>query len=146
MNDEKQITADGEALVHITITLKDGTVADSTKVNAVPSIVRLGDDSLSETIQQNLIGLKAGDCKKFEVSPEQGFGLPNPANIHTLNKTDFPDTIKLQAGIIVEFEQMNGQAMPGTIRNVEDDKVTVDFNHPLCGQDLLFEVEVVEVF
>lgn len=141
----KQIQANSEALLHITIKLKDGTVADSTKVNAVPSLIRMGDGSLSDEIEKNLLGLKAGDNAKFHVAPEQGFGIPNPANIHHVAKDSFSDKIKLQPGVIVEFEQMNGQALPGTIKAIDDEMVVVDFNHPLCGQELYFDIDVVEV-
>jgi FKBP-type peptidyl-prolyl cis-trans isomerase SlpA len=145
MTEVMRITENSEALVHLTIKLKDGTVADSTKVNTVPMLVRLGDDSLSEAIQQNLLGLAKGDVKKFDVSAEQGYGLPNPANFHHVDKHSFPAHIQLKPGVMVEFQQINGHALPGTIRKIEETQVLVDFNHPLCGQPLFFEVEVVEV-
>jgi FKBP-type peptidyl-prolyl cis-trans isomerase SlpA len=145
MSDKKRVTATSEALAHITIKLKDGTVADSTKVNTIPTLVRLGDGSLSAAIEQNLLGLAAGDTKAFDVSAEQGYGFPNPANLHRVEKNSFPAHIKLQPGVIVAFEQINGQTLPGVIRTVEEEQVLVDFNHPLCGQPLFFEVEIVEV-
>jgi len=142
---KKTMEAQSQALIHLTLRLKDGTVADSSKVNGVPLLIRMGDGSLSEALEKNLCGMEEGETRSFQLSPEESFGQPNPQNFHQVDKNTFPPHIQLKPGVIVEFQQMNGQTLPGTIRRLEGEQVLVDFNHPLCGQPVWFEVELLEV-
>lgn len=136
---------DSNVILHIDIKLTDGSVADSTRVNRQPAMIRMGRGDVTPQFELQLINMERGEKKSFTLNPEDAFGQPNPANIHTFPRTNFDAAIKLENGAIIEFEHLNGEKMPAIVRNFNDDEVTVDFNHPLCGQTLEFTVEVLEI-
>ena len=148
MSDEtksmKTIVADSSILMHITMKLSDGSAADSTKVNNKPAKVNMGDQSLSPAFEQQLIGLSQGDSKEFTLAAKDAFGDVNPENIHYLDRQKFNSETPAEVGSIVTFTQPGGE-IPGIIREVNDLSVTVDFNHPLAGQDITFAVDVVDI-
>ena len=139
----KTITNDSTIMMHITMKLSDGSAADSTKVNNKPAKVVLGDQSISPAFEEELIGLAVGSNKEFTLAAKDAFGESNPDNIHYVDRTKFSET-PAEIGSIVTFTQPGGE-IPGIIREVNDLSVTVDFNHPLAGQDITFAVDVVEI-
>lgn len=141
----KTITTDSHILAHVTIKLADDSVADSTKVNREPQRIRLAANDVSPAFANALIGHRMGETVTFTLKPEDAFGHPNPANFQHLPRARFDASIKLEPGVIVEFSQMQGTSLPGIIRVVSDDDVQVDFNHPLCGQTLTFEVDILAI-
>ena len=140
---DKTITNDSTIMMHITMKLSDGSAADSTKVNNKPAKVVLGDQSLSPAFEEELIGLAVGSNKEFTLAAKDAFGESNPDNVHYVDRTKFSET-PAEIGSIVTFTQPGGE-IPGIIREVNDLSVTVDFNHPLAGQDITFAVDVVEI-
>lgn len=139
------ITADSVVILHINMKLTDGSVADSTRVNHKPAKITMGGGDLSPAFEAELLGLQVNDKKSFTLGPEDAFGYPNPANIHNLPRSRFDSSIKLENNSIIEFEQLNGQPLMGMVREFDDEHVTIDFNHPLCGQQVIFEIEVLEI-
>lgn len=140
---DKTIANDSTIMMHITMKLSDGSAADSTKVNNKPAKVVLGDQSISPAFEDELIGLAVGNSKEFTLAAKDAFGESNPDNIHYVDRTKFSET-PAEVGSIVTFTQPGGE-IPGIIREVNDLSVTVDFNHPLAGQDITFAVDVVEI-
>lgn len=142
---EKAVDADSVVILHFDLKLEDGSAADSTRVNNKPAIMRLGDGSLTPNFESCLLGLKAGDKKDFTLPPDDAFGMPNPDNIHHMDRTRFGIDTVPEVGAIIGFAQPNGGEVPGIIREVAGDSVTVDFNHPLAGETVVFSVEILEV-
>jgi FKBP-type peptidyl-prolyl cis-trans isomerase SlpA len=134
-----------EVVFHFSIKLSDGSVADSTKVNGKPAKLSIGDGSLTPGFEACLMGLEAGKEASFTLEPEQAFGQPNPDNIYFVDKDKFGADVPAEEGAIVAFTQPDGTELPGVIRDVVGQSVTVDFNHPLAGQVLTFDVEIIEV-
>lgn len=141
----KEIDSQSEVLFHFTLTLADGSVADSTKMQGKPAKLKMGDGSLTENFEACLVGLKEGDNHRFELGPDDAFGPVNPNNIHHMERSNFATDMSLDEGAIVAFTQPNGTEIPGIIRGVVGDSVTVDFNHPLAGQQITFDVEILSV-
>lgn len=139
------IGADSSVLFHFSIKLEDGSVADSTALHGKPARLRMGDGSLTDTFEQCLLGLQQGEAKSFTLTPEQAFGLSNPDNIYHLDRAKFGADMEPKVGTIMVFDQPNGSELPGIIRAVEGMSVTVDFNHPLAGHTVTFEVEILGV-
>ena len=131
--------------LHMVLKLSDGSVAESSKAQGKPAKFQMGDGSLSAAIEAELLGLKVGDRKQFTVAAEDGFGAREPGLIQHLQRHDFPAEIELVAGTIVAFSHPSGGEMPGVIRNVAGDSITIDFNHPLAGETLSFEVEILAI-
>ena len=145
MASEQIITAESKALVHFNVLLKDGSAADSTRVNGKPVWFILGDGSLTDVIEKSLLGLKSGDEKKLEIHGSEFFGPANPDDVHFMDINQFSADVKLEEGSIIAFEDMMGGTIPGMIREIQGHSVKVDFNHPLADQDIILEIEIVEV-
>ncbi|MEC6814891.1 FKBP-type peptidyl-prolyl cis-trans isomerase [Photobacterium toruni] len=139
------INSNSEVLMHFSIKLADGTVAESTFANAKPVIFRMGDGSLTANFEKCLLGLVVGQKKQFDLAPEDAFGPINPNNIHHVELSKFSVDTPAEVGRIIAFTGPEGHDIPGIITQVVGDSVTVDFNHPLAGKTVTFEVEVVSI-
>ncbi|MBU2897191.1 FKBP-type peptidyl-prolyl cis-trans isomerase [Vibrio hepatarius] len=131
--------------LHFTIKLKDGSVADSTHSMGKPAKLVIGDGSLSENFEQCLLGLGVGDQKVIELQAKDAFGAPNPDNVHHMDRAKFVGDTEVEVGTVMAFSGAGGAEIPGVITEIAGDSVTVDFNHPLAGQDVTFEVEILSV-
>ncbi len=131
--------------LHFTIKLKDGSVADSTHNGGKPAKLVIGDGSLSDNFEQHLIGMQAGQNRAIELTAEDAFGQPNPDNIHHMDRAKFIGDTEVEVGTIMAFSGPDGMEIPGIITDIAGDSVTVDFNHPLAGQDVIFDVEILSV-
>ncbi|MFT4925409.1 MAG: FKBP-type peptidyl-prolyl cis-trans isomerase SlpA [Phenylobacterium sp.] len=139
------ITSTSEVVMHFSINLSDGSAAESTRVNNKPAKFVMGDGSLTDNFEKCLLGLTLNQQKKFELAPQDAFGLPNPDNIHYVDRSRFTLDAPAEVGAIIGFSQPNGAELPGIVREVNGDSVTVDFNHPLAGQTLTFDVEILSI-
>ena len=142
---KKCITKNSEVLIHFSIRLADGSAVDSSKVENKPAKFVIGDGSLSAGFEAVLLGLKEGEEKTFTLPPESTFGLSNPDNIHHVELSKFNNDIPAEVGAIISFGQADGSELLGVVREIAGESVTMDFNHPLAGQTLTFDVEVLEI-
>lgn len=141
----KKIEKDSQIIVHITMKLADGSAADSTKVNNKPAKIIMGDNSISPAFEQQLMGLSAGDSKEFTLAAIDAFGESNPDNLHYVDSSKFSAETPAKVGNIITFTQPGGIELPGMIKEVSGESVTVDFNHPLAGQAVTFIIDVVDI-
>lgn len=139
------IGASSTVIFHFDIKLADGSAAESTRVHNKPAKSQMGDGSLSPAFEAQLMGLNAGDSKTFTLEPQDAFGMPNPDNIYYVDRSRFSLEAPAQVGMIIGFAMPDGSELPGLVREVVGDSVTIDFNHPLAGQTLTFNVEIVQV-
>lgn len=141
----ERVQSDSAVLVHFDLKLEDGTLAESTRYQPKPALFRLGDQSLSPALEAELLGLRAGEKKIFSLAPEAAFGGVNPDLIQFFSPRDFIETGVPDVGTIMLFTAMNGDEMPGLIQSVTEQSITVDFNHPLAGRQVVFDIEVVAI-
>ncbi|GIU08956.1 peptidyl-prolyl cis-trans isomerase [Shewanella sp. MBTL60-112-B2] len=132
-------------LCHMNIVLEDGSTAESTRSSGKPARFNVGDESLSPAFEAEIVNLKQGDKHNFTLQPADTFGESNPDAVHHMDRSRFPADMKLESGVIVSFAGPGGSEIPGMVRDVVADSVTIDLNHPLAGQVLTFELEVVQV-
>lgn len=146
MNGEKALAVGPgtEVTLHFSIQLEDGAVVDS-NFDADPATFTVGDKNLLDGFEQALFGLVAGDKESFTLAPEQGFGQHNPNNVQTFARHTFAANVDLEAGLMMSFADANGNELPGLIVEFNNESVTVDFNHPLAGRCLVFDVEIIAV-
>jgi FKBP-type peptidyl-prolyl cis-trans isomerase SlpA len=130
--------------LHFALKFTDGQIVDST-FEKEPATLEIGDDNLPENFEAYLLGLKAGDRETFEVPPEKAFGQHNPSNVQSFKRHEFSADMVLEPGVVVSFADARQQELPGVVSRVEGDEVDVDFNHPLSGRTLIFEVEIIDV-
>lgn len=139
-----QIAQGKQVELHFALKLADGQVVDST-FDRQPAKLKVGDGNLPEGFEALIIGLEVGDKKSFVVPPEKAFAQPNPNNIQHMKRSDFAADMTLEPGMVVSFADANQAELPGVIKQVEDNLVIVDFNHPLAGKELTFDVEIIAV-
>ncbi|MCC5874376.1 MAG: peptidylprolyl isomerase [Gammaproteobacteria bacterium] len=130
--------------LHFTILLPSGEEVDSTW-NRRPATFEVGDGNLLPGFERALFGLVAGDTRRLDIAPEDGFGMPNPDNIQTLERDSFPADLALEEGLMVSFADAARAELPGVVRRLDADRVEVDFNHPLAGRSLIFDVNIIRV-
>ncbi len=141
----KQVKAGSTVDIKFSLCLIDGTVVDQTEADETLQFT-LGDGTLFEGLERWLIGLEEGEQKQFTLFPEDAFGNPDPDNVQELSRDLFPADMDLERGLVIGFSGPAGDDIPGTIVAVEEDRVTVDFNHPLAGQVLVFDVTVERIY
>ena len=110
-----------------------------------PAEFQLGDGNLLPGFESFLTGLVAGDQQMFSVPPEKAFGQSNPQNIQEMKRSDFAADMPLSPGLVVSFADAANTELPGVIKSAQGDVVVVDFNHPLAGKTLEFEVQILSV-
>lgn len=140
---EQRIGPDREVTLHFALRLENGEVVDST-FDKKPATFKVGDGNLLPGFEQQLYGFKAGDKRTLQVAPEQGFGQHNPQNVQVMPRSQF-EGMELSEGLLVIFNDAANSELPGVVKTFDERQVTVDFNHPLAGKALTFEVEIIEV-
>lgn len=110
-----------------------------------PETFVIGAGELADNLERCVVGLPEGSRETFHLGPEEAFGAPDPDLVRDLAREDFPAGFELAADSLVEFELPDGRSVAGHIRTWTESTVTVDFNHPLSGCPVVFEVEVVEI-
>lgn len=138
------IEAGSTVTLHLTLALEDGRVAESTR-EGEPHTFTLGDGSLLPGLELALYGLRPGDTQRLLLHPEQAFGLRDPAKLHHLPRALFADDLGLEPGTVIGFTDSGGEEIPGTVLSVTETAVEVDFNHPLAGHAVTFDVEIIDV-
>jgi len=144
MHPKHTIGPGSHVTLHFSLTLKDGTVAENS-FNDEPISFVVGDGTMIEGLESVLYGSLAGDRKKLVINPRDAFGDPVDENIHKMPRSEFMDDMALEPGYIIGFTTPSGEEVPGTILEVSEDEVTVDFNHPLSGHELSFEFLIIDV-
>jgi FKBP-type peptidyl-prolyl cis-trans isomerase 2 len=113
-----------------------------------PMTVKLGESELPPTLELGVIGLKKGEKKKIRVSPDEGYGPRLKNLLHELDKERFSNRIEPKPGMILSQKvERDGveQQVPVTVIEVKDDKVVLDYNHPLAGHHLTYDLEIIDI-
>jgi len=142
--EDNVIQPGSEVVMRYCITLEDGTVADETRGDDSLGF-HMGDGTLAEGLEHALYGLRPGEHQSIIIGPEHAFGYSDADNIHEMTRSEFPDGMPLEPGIIIAFDTPSGEEVPGMIREVEGDVIRVDFNHPLAGHTITFDVNILSV-
>jgi FKBP-type peptidyl-prolyl cis-trans isomerase SlpA len=130
--------------LNFSLSLEDGSEVDS-NFGGEPVNFVYGDGSLMPGFEQLLLGMEAGQRNMFTVLPENAFGQPNDNNVQCISREDFEEDEDLEIGLVFSFADAAGGELPGMLIAFDDNEVTVDFNHPLAGRKILFDVVVHRV-
>jgi FKBP-type peptidyl-prolyl cis-trans isomerase SlpA len=128
--------------LHFAVLLDGGEEVHSTRRGA-PATFQVGDGNLLPGFEVALFGMKAGDDACVELEPEQAFGEHRRENVQRMDRDRFRD-VDLAPGVVVSFAAPDGE-LPGVVRQVFERTVEVDFNHPLAGRRILFDVSILKV-
>jgi FKBP-type peptidyl-prolyl cis-trans isomerase SlpA len=130
--------------LNFSLSLEDGSEVDS-NFGGEPVNFVYGDGSLMPGFEHLLLGMEAGQRNMFTVLPEDAFGQPNDNNVQCISREDFDEDEELEIGLVFSFADAAGGELPGMLIAFDNEEVTVDFNHPLAGRKILFDVVVHRV-
>lgn len=131
--------------VHYTGTLTDGTLFDSS-VEREPLQFKLGVGMVIKGFDDGVEGMGIGEKKQVHIHVDEAYGPKQEDLIFTFNRSDIPEDVPLEIGMQLNMhEDGNPQPVSVTVVALSETSVTVDANHPLAGQDLVFDLELVEV-
>ena len=129
--------------IEYTLTDDDGKVID-TNAGKEPLTYIHGAGQIVNGLEQELNGLKVGDQKKVSVKPEEGYGMPSEKAFQELPREKIPAEAQ-KAGATLMTKVPDGRAIPIRVAQVKEKTVVVDFNHPLAGKTLNFDVKVKDI-
>lgn len=123
--------------VHYTGKLEDGSVFDSSE-GREPLDFIAGAGQMIKGFDDAVIGMKVGEKKTVTIKPEDAYGLPNPANIILISKSQVPDGV-------MEGDTLYANGQPIKVVKVTNETVTIDTNHFLSGKTLIFDITIVKI-
>ncbi len=144
MSANDTVTAGKVVTIHYHLTLDDGQVVDSSR-DGEPLAYLHGAQNIVPGLESAIDGKAKGESLAVKVAPEEGYGPRNDGAVQDVPRNVFPPDAQLQVGISFQAQDEEGHPLMGTIKKVEGDTITVDFNHPLAGQNLNFEVSIEEI-
>ncbi|MFO7983838.1 MAG: peptidylprolyl isomerase [Desulfuromonadales bacterium] len=143
--------------INFTGKLEDGTVFDSTTKEAGecdhddcgcehgPLELTLGEEEFFERVEDALLGMQPGETKTVVVSADEAFGVYDDDMVFNVPRDEMPSHIKPEVGQQLELVGEDDQVFIVTVVEVTDENITIDANHPLTGEDLTFDLELLEI-
>ncbi|MDP1609936.1 MAG: FKBP-type peptidyl-prolyl cis-trans isomerase [Sulfuritalea sp.] len=130
--------------LHYRVATGDDTDLVST-FDSTPATLQLGSGELAPPLEHCLIGVKVGERHVFLLDPDQAFGPHNPQLTQRMARSALPPNASPELYGLIEFTAPNGDKFTGIVRELDDEAVLVDFNHPLAGKPVRFEVEIIGI-
>lgn len=131
--------------VHYTGTLPDGQLFDSSN-GREPLTFQLGSGQVIKGFDDGVTGMQIGDKKTINIPCDDAYGPVNQDLLIHFDRSQIPSDIPLEPGVTLNMHQEgNGQVVPVVIKEIAEAHVVLDANHPLAGQDLTFELELVSI-
>ncbi len=131
--------------VHYTGTLNDGSEFDSSYKRNEPIEFKAGTGQMIKGFDNAVIDMTVGDKKTINIPSSEAYGEQNPEAMMAVPKTNFPPEFEFVVGEMVQGQTETGQPLQAIILEVQDEEIVLDFNHPLAGQDLNFDIELMEI-
>ncbi|PIE10745.1 MAG: peptidylprolyl isomerase [Rhodobacterales bacterium] len=130
--------------IHYTGTLNDGTTFDSSE-GRDPLEFTVGSGQIIPGLDKAIPGMTVGEKKTVKATADEAYGPIDPARFQAVDRGEWPDNIPLEPGLPLQVQAQDGQTLNVTIHEVREDEVVLNANHPLAGQDLTFDIELVEI-
>ncbi|HWK04364.1 MAG TPA: peptidylprolyl isomerase [Puia sp.] len=140
----QQVKAGDTVKVHYHGRLTDGTTFDSSE-GRTPLEFEVGSGMVIKGFDDGLLGMTVGEKKTIEIPVGDAYGEKDPQMLMDFPIDRFPPDMKPEAGMRLNMTNGSGQQIPVVIVDVKDDSVILDANHPLAGEDLVFDLELVEI-
>jgi peptidylprolyl isomerase len=130
--------------VHYTGSMPDGQVFDTSRERE-PLQMTIGAGEIVPGFEEAVVDMGVGETKTVDLAPEEAFGQRNEEMVAVVERSQIPENIEVEPGQMLTVRTEDGQTFDVTVTDVSGDAVTVDGNHPLAGQDLRFEIELLEI-
>jgi len=130
--------------VHYTGKLANGETFDSSE-NREPLEFTVGAGMMIQGFDAAMPGMSVGDKKTVNITPAEGYGEKDPTAIIEFPKENVPEDMKLEPGMSLTLTNQEGQPFPVVVTEIKDEIIVLDANHFLAGQELVFDIELVEI-
>jgi peptidylprolyl isomerase len=130
--------------LHYTGKLKDRTEFGTSR-GQEPLQFKVGENTILPKLEMSVVGMAIGDTASVEIAAADGYGPRQPEAVETVDRSVLPAEVELVVGNQLQAQTQDGQTLVVTIIAVDDASVTLDGNHPLAGEDLTFEIQLVEI-
>jgi FKBP-type peptidyl-prolyl cis-trans isomerase 2 len=127
--------------------LDNGEIFQTVEKNK-PLAVQIGNNDIPPTLEQALKEMKGGDRWKVRVSPEVGFGPRQKELVQTIDNAEMVKNVKPVPGMVIALKvEKDGveQKIPATVIKVKNSEITVDYNHPLAGHHLTYDITITAI-
>ncbi|SEA55860.1 peptidylprolyl isomerase [Desulfuromusa kysingii] len=141
--------------IHFIGKLEDGTIIDTTHADPCqddecchehgPLQLVIGEGDFYMPIEEALVGMRVGEKKSIVIAPDDAFGEYDAENVFSINRSEFADDITPEIGLELEVTGDDDEVYMVTIVKMDDEEITFDTNHPLAGEELTYEFELVEI-
>lgn len=138
------VTENSLLTLHYRLALADDTELVST-FDGKPATLQLGSGELAPVLERCLIDLPIGERTVFLLEAEQAFGPHNPQLMQRFVRSELPNPGELREMALIEFKAPNGACYTGLVRELTEEGALIDFNHPLAGKAIRFEVDVIGI-
>jgi FKBP-type peptidyl-prolyl cis-trans isomerase 2 len=130
--------------VHYTGSLSDGEVFDSSE-GAEPLEFQIGSGQVIPGFELAITGMAEGESKKFTIPSQEAYGEREESMMVTFPLSNLPEGFEPEIGAQIDLEDEDGNQIPAMVIDVDNEKIMLDANHPLAGEDLTFEITVVSI-
>ena len=131
--------------VHYVGTFDDGTEFDSSRNRGEPLTFQVGTGQVIPGFDNAVASMSIGDTQDIRLEPSEAYGEVNEQAFQDVPRTMFPEDFEFKIDEIVQGQQQNGQGFRARIVSVSDETVNLDFNHPMAGKALNFNLELVSI-
>ena len=139
-----QATSGDKVKIHYTGTLENGTQFDSSE-GRDPLEFQLGSGQVIPGFDKAVEGMAVGESKSVTISPADAYGPRNEQAVQEVPRSALPDDLVPEEGMTLQAQNQDQQPVQLTVTAVGEESITVDANHPLAGQPLIFEISLVEL-
>lgn len=129
--------------IHYTGRLADGTQIDSSR-RGDPIEFTVGAGQIMAGIDRHVEGMTVGATSTVTIPAAEAFGPHHKERVQEVPRNAFPPDVNLELGARLQADTQDGQTLDLTVIGLDDEKVTLDANHPLAGEDLVFDIELLE--
>jgi FKBP-type peptidyl-prolyl cis-trans isomerase 2 len=143
----KQVEQNDSVTISFIGKLNNGTIFQ-TVTQKEPAVITIGSHDIPPTLEQALIGMSAGENKQVRLEPDEGYGIRRKDLLQTLKRSAFNEKMDLRVGMILSLNvEKEGQPhqVPATIIEINEETLVVDYNHPLAGHDLFYDITVMAI-
>ncbi len=131
--------------VHYIGTLNDGNEFDNSYKRGSTLDFKVGGGQMIKGFDNAMVEMEVGDKKSININPDEAYGPRREEAITSVAKDNFPPDFVAKEGEMVQGSTESGQPITALILEVKDDEVILDMNHPLAGEELNFEIELLEI-
>lgn len=144
MSDNARATKGDVVTIHYTGRLQDGTVFDTSK-GKDPLKFKIGEGRIISGIEDAVEGMKPGESRTAELGVADAYGPRRPDLLLNVSRSELPDGMSPSVGDDLAMRTPNGETVPVRVTEVGEESVVLDANHPLAGENLVFEIDLVEI-